>query len=89
MPLWCDCGGLRGGVTAQDARQGPQSGNAAPFRGFRTFGVVPRIGAIGRVYAPLVRLRGIARGVAAVAAVRMDCRVVPAGSSGVAGGSAW
>ena len=41
---------------------------------------------MGRVYALLVRLRGLRGGVSAAAVVRMDCRVVPAGSSGVAAG---
>ena len=50
--LW----GLPGGVSAQGARQGSQSGNAASLRGFRTS---LRIGAIGRFYALLRRLRGL------------------------------
>ena len=127
-------GGVLGGsAAAQDARQSPQSGNAPPFRGFRT-NPPSRIEAMGLFHAPLGRLRGIVWGsrgagrppgpserqcapfpgfqdtppsrfeamgrsyaplgllwgivwrVPGAAAVRMDCRVVPAGEFRGCGG---
>ena len=80
MPLWGNWVELRG----EYRRSVPARALRAAMRAFPGFqgNFSPlRFGAMGRFYAPLGRLRGRCVG---SCGGEEDCRVVPAGSSGVA-----
>ena len=77
--LLCPSGGIvgiAGGVSAQDARQGSQSGNVAPFRGFRT--IFHGLGQWGASM-PFWGDCGYCVGSRGGCGVEEGCRVVPAG----------